>query len=152
MTISGKDVQKLRAETSVGIMDCKKALTDANGDFEKAKEILKKKGAMKALKKSERVANQGIITSYIHANGKIGVLLELSCETDFAAKNPLFSELGHNVAMQIASMNPKNEAELLKQDFIKEPDKNIKELLDENIAKIGENIKIKRYTRYLLGE
>ncbi len=150
--ISGKDVSKLRAETSVGIMDCKKALEKAKGDFKKAKELLKKKGTIKAAKKSERTANQGIITSYIHANGKIGVLIELSCETDFAAKNPLFNQLAHDIAMQIASMNPKSEKELFGQDFIKDPDMTVKELMEENISKIGENIKVKRLIRYQLGE
>ncbi len=150
--ISGKDVQKLRLETGIGVMDCKKALVEVKGDFAKAKEWLKKHGAMKALKKAERQTSQGIITSYIHGEGRIGVLLELSCETDFVARNPQFLELGHDIAMQIASMNPKDEKELLEQDFIKNPDLNIKELLEQNIAKIGENIKVKRFTRYSLGE
>jgi len=150
--ISGKDVQKLRAETSVGIMDCKKALTEADGDFKKAKEILKKKGAIKAQKKSDRAVNEGIIECYVHTGNKIGVMLELSSETDFAAKNPLFSNLAHNLAMQIASMKPKNKKALLEQDYIKDPDKTIKELIEEYIAKIGENIQIKRFTRYELGE
>ncbi len=152
MSISSQEVQKLRLETSIGIMDCKKALTEAKGDYKKAKEILKKKGALKALKKAERASNQGIVASYIHGNGKIGVMIELSTETDFAAKNPLFLDLAHNLAMQIASMDPKNESELLKQDYIKDSDLSIKELIEENISKIGENIKIKKFIRYELGK
>lgn len=150
--ISSKDVQKLRELTSAGIMDCKKALEEANEDFQKAKDILKKKGALKAIKKSGRSANQGTITCYVHAGGKIGVMLELSCETDFAAKNTLFTDLAHNISMQIVSMNPTDEKELLGQEFIKDPSMTIKELIEENVGKIGENIRIKRFIRYQLGE
>lgn len=152
MTISSSEVQKLREETSIGVMDCKKALTEAKGNYEKAKEILKKKGALKAQKKSDRVSNQGVISSYIHGNGRIGVMVELSTETDFAAKNPLFGQLAHDLAMQIASMDPKNETDLLKQEYIKDPDLSVKELIEQNVSKIGENIKLKRFIRYELGK
>lgn len=150
--ISSKDIQQLRVKTGVGIMDCKKALEEAKGDAKKAIEILKKKGAVKALKKAEKSTSQGLIESYIHSNGKIGVLIEVNCETDFVARNPEFNELVHDLAMQIASMDPKNVRELKDQEFIKDPDLKIEELLNQKIAKIGENIQIKRFVRYQLGE
>lgn len=150
--ISSGDVQELRSKTGVGVMDCKKALEEAKGDFKLAQEILKKSGAMKALKKSERTAKEGLIESYIHSDGKIGVLIEVNSETDFVARNPEFRELVHNLAIQIASMNPKDVEELKKQEFVKDPGFTIEELLNNLIAKIGENIQIKRFVRYALGE
>lgn len=146
-----KEIQKLRARTGVGVMDCKKALEDGKGDQKKAEEILKKSGAMKALKKAERNALEGLIEVYVH-DGRVGVLLELNSETDFVARNGEFKQLAHDIAMQIASMNPKNVDELKKQEFIKEPSMTIEELVTSKIAKIGENIQIKRFIRYQLGE
>lgn len=151
MQISAKDIQTLRVQTGVGVMDCKKALVEAKDDFKKALEILKKKGVMKALKKAERTTSQGLITSYIHANGRIGVLIEVNCETDFVARNQIFGEFVHDLAMQIASMNPKDLKALEKQEFIKDPDLTIKDYIVAKIAQIGENIKIKRFIRYELG-
>jgi len=106
MAITATEIQKLRAKTGVGILDCKKALEEANGDIEKAEELLRKQGAIKAAKKAERTANQGIITSYIHAGGKVGVLIELNCETDFVARNEQFQNLAHDLCLHIAASSP----------------------------------------------
>lgn len=149
--ISTSDIQKLRTETGFGIIECKKALENAKGKFSEAKKILLKTGAMKAQKRADKSANQGIIEAYVHDN-KIGVILELNCETDFVSSNPEFREFAHDLAMQIASMKPKDTKELLKQGFIKDMDYTISDLLNEKIGKIGENIKIKRFARYELGE
>lgn len=107
MTITAKDIAELRARTGSGMMDCKKALEEANGDAEKAIEVLRKKGMAKAAKKADREAKEGIIESYVHSNGKIGVLVEVLSETDFVAKNDEFKEFAHDVALHIAAMNPK---------------------------------------------
>lgn len=152
MPISSKDIQALRAQTGVGVMDCKKALAEAKSDPKKALELIKKSGAMKAAKKAERVTSQGLIASYIHANGKIGVLIEVNCETDFVARNQIFREFVHDLAMQIASMDPKDIKTLETQEFIKDADLTIKDYVNQKIAQIGENIKIKRFVRYELGK
>jgi elongation factor Ts len=144
-----EDIQKLREETGLPVMECKSALEDARGDFQKAKKILKEKGFEKAAKKAERQTENGIIECYSH-NGKIGVLLELLCETDFVAKNQEFKELAFDLVLQIASMAPSNEKELLGQPFIKDETKTISDLISEKIAKLGENIKIKRFARWEL--
>ncbi|HEW91504.1 MAG TPA: translation elongation factor Ts [Thermotogaceae bacterium] len=107
MAISMDDVKKLREMTGAGVLDCKKALQEAEGDFEKAVEILRKKGAATALKKAARATNEGLIFSYVHFTGQIGVLLELNCETDFVARTDEFKELGNNLAMQVAAMAPR---------------------------------------------
>lgn len=150
--ITPQQIKHLREKSGIGVMECKKALEEAKGNEKKALELLKKSGAMKALKKADRATSQGIIETYSHGNGKIGVLLEINCETDFVARNPEFKEFCHDIAMQIASMKPKNIEELKKQEFIKDLDITVDELLTQKIAKIGENIKIKRFTRYELGE
>lgn len=106
MSITTKDIQELREKTGVGMMDCKKALEEANSNLDKAEELLRKQGAIKAAKKAERSANQGIITSYIHAGGKVGVLLELNCETDFVARNEQFQNLAHELCLHIAASSP----------------------------------------------
>lgn len=142
-----EDIQKLREETSLSVMECKKALEEARGDFEKAKEVLKESGFKKAVLKEERETKNGIIESYTHQE-KIGVLLELLCETDFVAKNQEFKDLAHDLVLQIASMNPKDEKELLDQPFIKDESKTVSELISEKVAKTGENIKIKRFERW----
>jgi elongation factor Ts len=146
--ISLNQIKKLRQETSVSISECKKALEEANGDIKKAKEILKKWGREVAQKKTERVTNQGIIESYIHPNKKIGVILELNCETDFVAKSPDFQNLAHELCLQIAAMG--DSPPLLEQPWIKDETKKVQDLINEYIAKIGENIVIKRFTRYEL--
>lgn len=197
MTISSNLVVELRNKTGLGMMDCKKALVDCDGDIEKAVEYLRKKGLSVASKKAERVTSNGIIEAYIHMGGKIGVLIELNCETDFVARTDEFKILAHELAMQVAATNPKyfsredvpsevieKEKEIyrmqcitekkpesaiekivlgkverffntecfLEQSFIKEPDKKVQDIITENIAKLGENIKVKRFVRYLLGE
>lgn len=193
MTIKPSDIKKLREKTNAGIMDCKEALTEASGNFDQAVEILKKKGAKIASKKADREAKEGIIASYIHANNKIGVLLELGCETDFVARNSEFKNMAHEIAMQVAASNPKyvspdnisnNEKEeekklvlenfkdkdkpkeildkiikgklkkhfeeisLIKQPLISDPEKTVENLITEKIAKFGEKIEIRKFTRY----
>ena len=175
MKVSAKDIQKLREATSAGVMDCKQALTKAKGDFDKALGVLRQKGIALAAKKSSREARQGRIEAYIHLNNKIGVLIELNCETDFVARCEDFRNLSKDVAMQIAALNPlylkkedvpedvvkenKNRLEdfykencLLEQAFIKDQAKTVKDYLTEVIAKIGENILIRRFIRFQLGE
>ena len=142
-------IKQLREETEVSISECKKALEETGGDFAKAKEILRQWGKELAQKKKTRETSQGIIDSYIHPNKKVGVLLELNCETDFVAKSPDFQNLAHEICLQIAGFSDEN-IPLLEQPWIKDESKNIKELIDEHIAKIGENILIKRFVRYSL--
>ncbi len=128
-------------------MDCKNALEEAEGNEEKAVKILEKKGKSDAIKKAQREAKEGLIEAYVHSTGKVGVILELNCETDFVAKNNDFKELAHDIAMHIAAMAPEDEGELLSQPFIKDEQKSIKDLIEETIAKLGENIKIKKFVR-----
>ena len=188
-------VSELRGRTSVGMMDCKKALVECCGDIDKAVDYLREKGLAKAAKKADRSAAQGMIFSYIHSNAKLGVLVELNCETDFVARTEEFQHLGHEIAMQIAAANPayivpedvpqcvvEHETEVIKaqareegkpekmldkiaegrinkyyeenclmeQKYIREPDRKIKDLVIENIAKIGENIKVGRFSRFII--
>jgi len=142
-------IKQLREASGVSITECQKALTEAKGDAEKAKEILKKRGKEVAQKKAERKASQGIIDSYIHPNKKVGVLLELNCETDFVAKSKDFQQLAHELCLQIAAMGGE-ETPLLEQLWIKDESKTIKDLIEEAIAKLGENIIIKSFIRYIL--
>lgn len=146
--ISINKVKKLREETAVSIADCKKALEEAKGDSKEAKKILKKWGRDLAGKKSSRETSNGIIDSYIHPNKKIGVLLQLSCETDFVGKSKDFQDLTHELCLQIAAIRGGEEFPLLEQLWIKDETKTVKDLIDEYITKIGENITIKRFTRY----
>ena len=143
-------IVKLRESTGAGMMDCKQALADAKGDVEKAREILKKKGLDIARKKSGRQAREGQIASYVHAGGKIGVLVEVNCETDFVARNEFFQRFARDVAMQVAALP--EDVPLLEQKFIKDPTKTIGDYLTETIARIGENIVVRRYTRFAVGE
>jgi elongation factor Ts len=197
MSIDAKLVRDLREKTGAGMMDCKKALIESNGDINLALDYLRKSGIAKAEKKSSRDAKEGIIYSYIHNGSKLGVMLELGCETDFVAKTEGFIELANNIAMQIAATNPlainkenidssilAKEKEiytdqakstgkpdnviekivegklnkfvedncLMHQTFIKNPDQNITQLLQESVAKIGENITINRFVRFAIGE
>jgi len=145
--ISIDQIKQLRQETSVSISECKKALEKAKGDFDKAKEILKKWGRELAGKKSGREAGLGIIESYIHPDKRIGAMIELRCETDFVAKSKDFKELAHELCLQISAMNPE-ENSLLSQPWIKDETKTIRELIDEYVAKLGENIIAKRFIRY----
>ena len=146
--ISIDQIKQLRQETGVSISECKKALVEAKGDIEKAKEILRKQGQDFAQTKAERETCEGIVETYIHPNGKIGVMVELRCETDFVGSCEEFRKLAHELCLQIAAMNPANENSLLAQPWIRDESKAIKNLIDEYIAKIGENIVIKRFVRY----
>ena len=195
--ITAKMVAELREKTGAGMMDCKKTLTEAGGDMAKAEELLKKKGLATAAKKSGRAATEGVVTSYIHMGGKIGVLLEVNCETDFAARNDGFQQLVKDLSMQIAAANPFyvrreevpaelvkaeldlvkaqlreqkkpeamlekiaagkldkyfSEIVLLEQAFVKDDKKKVGDIVTDAIAKIGENIQVRRFTRYTLGE
>ncbi|MHB2147428.1 translation elongation factor Ts [Calditrichota bacterium LG25] len=195
--ITAAMVKELRDKTGAGMMDCKKALQEAEGDFEKAVELLRKKGIAKAAKRAEREANEGVVTAYIHPGSKLGVLVEVNCETDFVAKTDDFQAFAKNIAMHIAASNPLaisreeldqqtlekekqlyreqalesgkpenivdrivegrmekyfSEVCLLEQPYVKDPDKTIKDLLTETIAKVGENINIKRFARFRIGE
>ncbi|MCP4396261.1 MAG: translation elongation factor Ts [bacterium] len=197
MAISAKMVQELRAKTGAGIMDCKRALTEVDGDLEKAVDALRKKGLSAAAKKAGRTTSEGAVVSYIHAGGKLGVLVEINCETDFVAKTEQFQQLTKDVSMHIAAANPQflkredvpedilakereiyaaqfansgkpehvigkivegkidkylGEICLLDQAFVKDPDKNIQQIVTEAIAKLGENVNIRRFARFALGE
>lgn len=195
--ITHEMVKELREKTGVGIMDCKRALSESGGDIEKALDYLRQKGLAVAAKKAAREAKEGIVGSYIHGNGKIGVLVEINCETDFVARNPEFQELVRDIAMQIAWSNPPyirredvpadviekekeifraqaretgkpenviekivegkvekyfTDACLLEQAYVKDSSINLSDLVSQKIAKIGENILVKRFVRYQLGE
>ncbi|MBD8497093.1 translation elongation factor Ts [Paenibacillus arenosi] len=197
MAVNASAVKELREKTGAGMLDCKKALEEANGDIARASEILREKGLAAAAKKGDRIATEGVVQSYIHANGRIGVLVEINCETDFVAMTDQFQAFAKDIAMHIAASAPKfvrrdevsadeiekekeilkaqalNEGKpekivekmvegriskyyeefcLLEQSFVKDPDKTIEELLKEKIATIGENISIRRFVRYELGE
>lgn len=197
MEINAEMVKKLRVKSNAGMMDCKKALVESKGDLEKAEKLLREKGLAIASKKASRTAKEGLIESYIHPGSRIGVLLEVNCETDFVAKNEMFKSFVHDVALHIAATAPSyissddipedeiekekeiyrnqalNEGKpekivdkiaegkikkfyeenvLLEQLFVKDNDIKIGDLLIQNIAKIGENIVIRRFTRYILGD
>ena len=145
-------IRKLKDETGAPVMRVKKVLEELNGNEVKAKEILYKEGFEKAEKREGRTTSQGIVTSYVHHSGKIASLVSLMCETDFVARNELFTTLGKELAMQIASMNPKDKDELLSQPFIKDADKTVGDLIKEVIAKTGENIQIGEIVRVELGK
>ena len=197
MAITAKMVQELRAKTGAGIMDCKHALTEADGDVEKAVEVLRKKGLASAAKRSERVTSEGTVASYIHGGGKLGVLVEVNCETDFVARTEQFQQLVKDVAMHIAASNPLylkhedvpeevlnkereiyraqfadskkpehvvekivdgkmtkyfSEVCLYEQPFVKDSDRTVQQLVTETVAQLGENINIRRFARFVLGE
>lgn len=148
--ITAELVRQLREKTGASIMDCKKALEDTKGDEAKATKILREKDKLTAMKKSERTANQGIIEAYVHTNAKIGVLLELKCETDFVARNSEFKELAHDIAMHIAGMDSKDAETLLGEPFVKNSEMTVRALIESKIGKIGENIKVGRFVRFEL--
>ena len=195
--ISAEQVKELREMTGAGMMECKKVLVETDGDMEKATELLRERGVVKAAKKAGRIAAEGLVESYIHGDGRIGVLVEVNIETDFAAKNPEFREFVKDVAMQIAAAKPEyvrreevpadviekekeimkaqainegkpeavaekivagridkyySEVCLLEQDFVKDPDKTVQQVLTDKIASIGENITIRRFVRFERGE
>ena len=143
-----EQVKQLRDETGISISDCKKALDETNGDIEKAKKLLASWGKESAGKKADREVGDGRIEVYLHPTGKVGVMLDIRCETDFVAKGEDFQSLLHEIALQIASMNPEDVDELMRQSYIKDTAKTVKDLIDESIAKLGENIQIKRFSRF----
>lgn len=146
-----KDIKKLREQTGAGIVDCRQALERSGGDMGKAKIWLKKKGFEKAAKKSAREAKTGLIEVYSHS-GKVGVLVEVLCESDFVAKTEDFRSLAHELALQIASMNPVSVGQLLEQEYIREPGTTVDQLIKGVIGKLGENIQVGRFERIGLGE
>ena len=145
-------LKKLRNATGVSLSDCRIALEKTNNDFEKALEWLRRHGIEKADKKAQRQTSAGLIEFYIHQNGRVGSIIELTCETDFVARTDEFKNLAHELAMQVSAMNPKDVPTLLKQEYIRDNTKTIEQLIKETIAKLGENIVIKRFERYSLGE
>lgn len=145
--ITASAIQKLREETGAGVMECKRALEEAKGNSERAKEIIRQKGLVRAEKKAERQTGAGLVHAYIHGD-KIGVLLLIRSETDFVARSEPFRKLTHELALHIAAMNPENPEELLKQPFIRNQSQTIEELIKQEIARFGENIKIELFCRY----
>lgn len=145
--ITTEQIKKLREETGAPILRVKKVLEEFKGDESKARELLTKEGFEKAAKREQRETREGRVFSYIHHSGKIGVMVEVLCETDFVARNELFQELGKNLAMQIAFSDPKDKDELLTAEFIKDPTKNMAELVKAVIAKTGENVKVGNFSR-----
>ncbi len=146
-----QDIAELREVTGMGLMDVKKALVEADGDKKKALNLLKERGAHIMAKKADRHAAEGVIESYVHI-GRIGVLVEVNCETDFVARSESFTEFAHDVALQIASMAPASVEELLEQPFIKDSKLSIGQYLADVTGKLGEKIVISRYSRLVLGE
>ncbi|MGB9608750.1 MAG: translation elongation factor Ts [Minisyncoccia bacterium] len=144
--IEASKVQKLRELTGAGVMECKKALEEAQGDFDQAVKIIQERGLAKVEKRADRQTGAGLIFSYVH-NERIGVLVDLRAETDFVVRSDPFRELVKELAMQIAAMNPKNIDELLNQPYIKDESKKIQDLVNETIARVGENIKINNFSR-----
>lgn len=148
MMISIDQIKKLRQETGISIIECQKALKKAKGDFKRAKEILRKLGGEFATEKMEKETGEGIIESYIHPGKRIGVLIELCCESDFVTKSEDFQKLAHELCLQIAAMKPPSKDSLLSQPWIRDETKTVKDLIEGYIAKFGENIEVKRYVRY----
>lgn len=166
MAVSTDLIKQLREDTGAGVMDAKRALDETGGDMEKAKEILREKGLAAAAKRSERETNQGVVEAYIHAGGRIGVLVEVNCETDFVANTPEFRQLAKDIAMQVAAMQPQvvdvesrtpemegsdEEIVLLAQPFIRDGSRTIGDLVKEAIARTGENVRVSRFSRFELG-
>jgi len=146
--ITVEEIKALREETGLSIMECQKALEEAQGNREQAMLLLKKRGMAVAAKKSERALGAGIVVSYIHAGETVGVILELLCETDFVAKNPEFKAVARDISMHVAAMNPADTAELLEQSFIKDPERKISDLLNNTVQKFGERTEIGRFVRF----
>src|SRR3989344_5358726 len=151
-SITIDQIKKLREKTGAGVMDCRRALEETRGDEKKAAALLTKWGIEKSEKKSDRETNAGVVDAYIHAGGKVGVILEVLCETDFVARTDDFKNLVHELALQIASMEPKDVKTLLAQDYIRDPAVKIGDLIKAAIGKLGENITVSRFTRFQLGE
>ena len=167
MEISIDMVKELREQSGAGIMECRNTLVVAEGDMEKAIQLLKERGLLKAQKKMERATTQGVVEAYIHAGNRVGAMIELNCETDFVARTEEFKELAHCLAMQVAAMSPQfiaeeevpegadvnpKEACLLLQPYIKDPAQIVQDVIMATVAKVGENIRVGRFTRYELGD
>ena len=152
MAITTEDVKKLREATGARIMDCKKALEEANGDFNKALKLVEEKGLARAEKTADRETKAGFIANYVHMTGMTAALVEMVCETDFVAKNQEFRDLAREVAMQVVAMSPESVEALLEQEFIKDPSKTIGGMLKALSGKIGEKMEVRRFVRYQLGE
>ena len=146
--ITASQVKELREKTGAGMMDCKKVLTETDGDMEKATELLRERGITKAAKKSSRIAAEGLVDSYLSEDAKVGAVVEVNAETDFVAKNEEFKAFVKDVVKQVALNNPKDVEELLAQKSIAEPDKTVQEVLTNKIATIGENLTIRRFARF----
>lgn len=142
-----EDVAKLRELTGAGVVECKKALDEAQGDFDRAKDIIFERGIARAEKKSDRATGAGLLETYIH-NGRVSVMLELRCETDFVARNEKFQALAHDIAMHIAAMDPATVEDLYAQQYVKDPSMTIEELVKNLIGTIGENMKVERFARF----
>ena len=167
MAVTVESIKALRTQTGAGIMDAKRALEDADGDMSKAQDILRELGIASAAKKASRATNEGIVESYIHSGGRVGVIVEINCETDFVARTDEFKALAHDLAMQIAAMDPlyvdasevpedaisvSDEQLLLKQAYIRDPSKTVQDLVNETVGRLSENIKVRRFARFSLGE
>jgi len=150
--VDPKEVQRLREETNAGVMDCKRALEDASGDYQKAKDLLKERGLQKAAKKEGREAKEGVVAAYIHAGGRVGALVEIASETDFVARGDEFQKLAREVAMQVAAMSPATLDDLLAQAYIRDASKTVKDLVTDLAVKTGENLSVRRFQRFALGE
>lgn len=147
-----ENIKKLREKTGAGVMECRRALEETRGDLKKAEELLRQQLKEKAAKKEGRETTEGIIESYIHANGKVGALVKLECETDFVARTSDFKNLAHEICLQVASMNPKTVKELLAQTYIRDPKVTVNDLVKELSGKLGENVQIKSFSRFEVGE
>ena len=146
--ITASQVKDLREKTGAGMMDCKKVLTETDGDMEKAIELLRERGITKAAKKSDRIAAEGLVTAFVSEDGKVGAVAEVNAETDFVAKNEEFRTFANDIAKQVAVKNPKDVEELLSQTFINDESKTVSEVLTNKIATIGENMSIRRFARF----
>lgn len=166
MAVSAETVKKLRDLTGAGMLDCKKALEKTGGELDKAKEILRKRGIAIAEKKATQETRQGLVEAYVHADGRLGALVELNCQTDFVARTDGFRALAHELAMQVAATDPQHIAPdelpagsdgnpeelcLLAQPFVRDPSRTIQDLINDTIAKTGENIRVRRFARFHLG-
>lgn len=166
MEVSTELIKELRNQCSAGIMECRNALIETKGDLEKALQVLKEKGLLKAEKKVDRATGQGLIEAYIHTGGRIGALVEVNCETDFVARTDEFKELAHDLAMQVAALSPQYVSEeeipegadvepqvacLLQQPFIRDSAQTVRDIIVAVIAKVGENIRVSRFSRFELG-
>lgn len=147
-----EQVKKLRQQTKAGVMDCRKALEETKGDLKKAQAWLRKKSVASAEKREGREAKCGLVETYCHSDGRIAAMIELNCETDFVSRTDEFKKLAHDLAMQVAAMNPKNVKELLNQPYIRDEKITVNELVKEAIGKIGENIVVNRMARFELGQ